>query len=229
MENPGATRWSLIERAASGDGGARDTFARTYEPAIRAYLAARWRDAGRDADIADATQEVFLACFSQSGPLARAEPDRPGGFRAYLYGVVRNVARGVERKRKKLPRQPAHEEQLDGVEADEPTLSRVFDRAWALGILREAVRLHRQRAAAADDAGALRRVELLQLRFREGLPIREIAARWGEDAAKVHRAYARARKEFESALQTVVEGHHGGSARAVKEECERLAQYFRES
>ena len=44
------------------------------------------------AELEDVVQEVFVTCFKEDGPLSRADPERPGGFRAYLYGVVRNVA-----------------------------------------------------------------------------------------------------------------------------------------
>ena len=54
---------------------------------------------------------------------------------------------------------------------------------------------------------AVKRVELLRLRFQERLPIRAIAERWNEDAAKLHREYATAREEFRAALRTVAAFH----------------------
>jgi RNA polymerase sigma-70 factor (ECF subfamily) len=68
----------------------------------------------------------------------------------------------------------------------------------------------------------MRRVQILRLRFEEGRPIREIAARWDEDPARVHHEYARAREEFRAALAEVVGEHHPGPASAVEDECERL-------
>ena len=65
-------------------------------------------------------------------------------------------------------------------------------------------------------------VELLRLRFRQGKPIREIAQLWNVEAAKLHRAYARARKEFRRALHDVVEFHRPGDPEAVERECEEL-------
>lgn len=58
--------------------------------------------------------------------------------------------------------------------------------------------------AAASGERAVRRVELLRLRFQEGLPIRDIALKWKEDAAKLHHEYATARAEFRSALRRVL-------------------------
>ncbi len=88
-------------------------------------------------------------------------------------------------------------------------------------ILREAA--ERQSALAAQSGeAALRRVELLRLRFHEGLPIREIARLWGLDAAPLHHEYARAREEFRSALWEVVAFHHPGSPGDVDRECMQL-------
>ena len=60
--------------------------------------------------------------------------------------------------------------------------------------------------SAGSEAG--RRVHLLRLRFHDGLPIRDIAERWGMDAAKLHHEYATAREEFRAALRAVVAFHH---------------------
>jgi RNA polymerase sigma-70 factor (ECF subfamily) len=53
----------------------------------------------------------------------------------------------------------------------------------------------------------------LQLRFKEGLPIREIAQRWHVEAAWLHHEYAAARKEFRDALQRVLAFHLPGASR----------------
>jgi len=222
MPSSDSTRWTLIRDAAEGVPAARDEFARRYESVIRAYLGARWRGSPLCAELEDAAQETFLTCFREDGPLDRADPDRPGGFRAYLYGIVRNVARRAEERRIRSHRQPGSGLDLDDIEAREEPLSRVFDRAWAKALLQQALLLLRRRAKEDTD-GAARRVELLRLRFREDLPIREIAARWDEDPQQIHRAYAKARKEFASALREVVSDHHPAAAGArLDQECMRL-------
>jgi hypothetical protein len=53
----------------------------------------------------------------------------------------------------------------------------------------------------------VRRFELLQLRFQQGLPIRDIARQWNEEQVKMHHEYATAREEFRAALRTVVAFH----------------------
>jgi hypothetical protein len=65
-------------------------------------------------------------------------------------------------------------------------------------------------------------VELLRLRFQDGLPIREIARRWGADAAALHHEYAKARQEFQAALLEVVAFHHPGTPAEVEQACANL-------
>ncbi len=215
------TCWTVIRGAAQGRPKDREEFARRYEPVVRAYLGARWRASGLKGEIDDAAQEVFLDCFKDGGALERADEGRPGGFRAFLYGVVRNVAARAERERGRggLP-----------LEADLPsrdrTLSDAFDRAWAEALMRQAARLMEARAFAAGSE-AQRRVEILRLRFGEEMPIRDVARLWNADAAKVHHEYATAREEFRAALYDVVAEHQGGPRSDVEREAERLIVCFR--
>ena len=131
-----------------------------------AYLAARWRGTALREDLDDATQEVFVECFRQGGVLDAAGSGRVPGFRAFLYGVIRNVARRFESR----PVRAA--DPLPEFATDDASQSRLFDRTWAQAIMAEAGRLQRDRA---DERGAeaVQRVELLRLRFEENLPIRD--------------------------------------------------------
>jgi len=224
MSSSESTCWVLISAARDGDARAREDFARRYASPIRAYLAARWRGNAYQADLEDACQEVFIECFRLGGVLEKAQSGQPGGFRAYLYGVVRNVAlRFEERRARSHARRPEGPVPLDERQADDTSLSLVFDREWARGVLREAVTLHAERARA-EGPEAERRFELLRLRFNEGLPIREIAQRWQADADKLHTEYARARREFKAALHEVISGYHQGSSESIERECEKLRE-----
>jgi RNA polymerase sigma factor (sigma-70 family) len=211
-----------VRGAAAGDGSARSAFGVRYAPVMGTYLAARWRGTPLSADVDDAVQEVFLECLREGGVLARAQDNRPGGFRAFLFGVVRNVAQRFEQRRAKLGVQISGQDiDFAGVLGREDALSRVFDRALARSIMREAA--ERQSAQAAERGDdAIRRVELLNLRFHEGLPIREIAALWGVDAGELHRQYAKARQEFHAALREVVSEHLPASAAQLDAECAQL-------
>lgn len=213
------TCWTVIQSAAKGEAAAREDFARRYTPAVRAYLGARWRSPGREAEIDDATQEVFLECFRRDGILDRVERHRQGGFRAFLYGLVRNVARRMEARRGGgAANSPSDlEADLRDVEADETRLSEAFDKSWAKAIIKEAATHHAARARASGEP-ALRRVELLRLRFNDDLPIRDIAKLWNVDAEDLHVQYRYARQEFKEALREVIEFHHPDSPREVERE-----------
>jgi RNA polymerase sigma factor (sigma-70 family) len=219
MNQNESTCWTVIE-AAAGCAAERTAFARHYDPVVRAYLSARWRKGPLRHDLDDAVQDVFVECFKQGGMLAHAERDRPGGFRAFLYGAVRNVARRLEARRDR-DRQAAGDVDLDRFPADEESQARMFDRVWARSLLREAAQRQEEQARRAGVT-ALRRVDLLRLRFHEGLPIRAIAARWQIEAATLHHEYAKARQKFKAALAEVVAFHHPGGVADIERECANL-------
>jgi RNA polymerase sigma factor (sigma-70 family) len=214
-----STCWTVIQAAAAGSARERAVFARRYGPVVRAYLMARCRSPQSQHELDDATQEVFVECFKAGGVLQRADPDR-GDFRAFLFGAVRNVALRLDRARARQREQPPDKLDLDDVADDDPSPSRAFERAWATALFREAGRLQEEKAKIIG-AAARRRAELLRLRFQESLPIRNIARRWGVDAASLHHEYARARQEFKAALMEVVAFHHPGAA-DVEEACADL-------
>jgi RNA polymerase sigma factor (sigma-70 family) len=217
MSIPESTCWTVIRAAAAGSPTDRDELARRYLGVVRAYLAARWRGLALRGDLDDATQEVFVECFRQGGVLEAAGAGRVPSFRAFFYGVIRNVARRFE------ARPVRASDPLPDIAADEESQSRLFDRTWAKAIMSEAAQVQRQRATEVG-AEALQRVELLRLRFEENLPIRTIADRWGIDAARLHHAYALARQEFRDALLTVVAFHQPGNPVELEQEAARLLQ-----
>ena len=215
MSSPGSTCWTVIRAAAAGSPADREELARRYLGVVRAYLAARWRGSRLWPDLEDAVQEVFVECFGQGGVLEAAVDGRVPSFRAFLYGVVRNVARRIEGR----PVRAAGP--LPEIAANEEGLSRLFERAWARAIMSEAAQLQQQRASERGPE-AVQRVELLRLRFEENLPIRTIAVRWGVAAAGLHHAYALARQEFKAVLLEVVAFHHPGSPAEVEQEAAGL-------
>ena len=226
MDDRDSTCWTLLRDAAAGGDVPRAEFVSRYAPVVRSYLGARWRNSTLIQDLDDTMQDVFVECLREGGLLERARADRPGGFRAFLYGAVRKVALRVEAKwSRRTAREPADVLDLDSVPGREETLSRVFDRAWAKSVMREAAQRQSVLAAQRGQA-AIYRVELLRLRFHEAMPIREIAQLWDVDAASLHHEYARARQEFRSALREVVSFHHPGPPGEVDRECEHLLSLF---
>ncbi len=215
MSIPESTCWTVIRAAAAGSRDDRDELARRYLGVVRNYLMDRWRDSALRKELDDAVQDVFLECFRQGGVLEAASGGRVPSFRAFLYGVVRNVARRFEGRAVRTTGALAE------VEDSEESLSRLFEKAWARSIMAEAARLQRRRADIGGE-NAIRRIELLRLRFEDNLPIRTIAERWGVDPAGLHHIYALARKEFKEALLEVVAFHHPGTAAQVQQEAAEL-------
>lgn len=212
-----ATSWTLVTLAAAGDDSARSRFWSSYVTPIRAYLQKRWFGSPLRDQVEDAVQDVFIECFKEGGALQAADAAR-GGFRGFLFGVVRNVARRFEARR---PQPAALAEETAwwmALPAREASLSRFFDREWALGILRQAIVSHEERVTALDD-GSARRWQVLKLRIDDGLPVRQIAERLGEDTATVHNEYRRARREFKASLRDVVAFH---GAEDLEAEYQRL-------
>jgi RNA polymerase sigma-70 factor (ECF subfamily) len=210
-----STCWTVIRAAAAGSRAGRDELGRRYLGVVRAYLSARWRGSALRYELDDATQEVFVECFRQGGAVEVAGAGRVHGFRAFLYGVIRNVARRFESRTVRAAGP------LPENAAVELSQSRLFERTWAQAIMAEAAELQGQRAAE-EGAEAVLRVELLRLRFEENLSIRAIARRWGIEAARLHHAYALARQEFKTALLEVVAFHQPGSPAEVEQEAASL-------
>jgi RNA polymerase sigma-70 factor (ECF subfamily) len=218
----------MIQAAGKGSREDRGQFALRYAPAIRSYLGARWRASPSLSELEDAVQEVFLECFREGGVLQKADESRPGGFRAFLYGVMRNVALRFESQRagRREVRSPSGIG-LEEVEGPGETPSRIFDRAWAELVMKEAGERLYDRSKAGDKESQ-RKVELLRLRFEEGLPIREIARLWAIDPAEVHREFARARADFHDALHEVVRFHNPSlTSGDAERECEKLLSLLR--
>lgn len=197
VPDDGQTSWTLVHAAADGSQSALNKFAERYQAAVRKTLAARWSRSPRIDWIDDAVQEVFVECIRPGGALAKADSHFSGGFRAYLFGITRNVMLRYESRR--VAGQLDQEEFV----ADEATVGKAFDREYARAIMKEASQRQRQIAESQGDA-ALRRVELLNARFNDGMPIREIAERWCVDPGWLHHEYSKARSEFLSALLDVV-------------------------
>ena len=222
MSSSQSTCWTTVRGAAEGIAKDRETFARHYVPIVRAYLGARWRGSPLLQELDDALQEVFVDCFAEGGALARVDPER--SFRAYFYGVIRIVALRHEDRRRRRAKEEQPPSSFE-IQADEPALSQLFDKTWAQSVMEQAAARQAEQAAERGDE-AQRRLELLALRFQDGLPIREIAVRWNVDAAVLHRDYARARREFHGALTDVVGFHHPGSPEDIEAECARLLDFF---
>jgi len=222
--DPLETCWTIVGRAAKGETEAYSVFVHSYLGCVRAFLSKRWRGTPQLHYVDDAVQEVFLDLLRADGALSRFDPERGLRFRSFLFGVVHKVAlRHEERAGRDRRRRAGDAPEPDEIPNSDPTMSRLFDREWAMCLIQRArERLERQ----ADQAGeaARRRVDLLRLRFVDGMPIREIAGLWDVDAARLHKVYAKAREEFKVALRAEVTFHNPGTAAEIDRECQHLLE-----
>ena len=182
------TRWTVIRGAARGDSTNQAEFARHYGPVIRAYLGARWRQTPLIDEVDDAAQQVFLDCFKEDGALGRADPAREGGFGAFLYGVVRNVARGdrTDPGPRASERQPTSSVDLDAHRVRRGLVRerlRVRPRVGPPPCMRDAAELQLRARAGEGPRGRPPPPSCSTLRYGENLPIREIAREAGRSDA----------------------------------------------
>lgn len=197
----------MIRNAAAGDPSARAVFVARYAPMLRRSFQRRWRHGPLRDCVDDAMQEAFLECLKHEGLLAKAAPIPGKKFRAYLATLTIHVAQRVEARASRnasrtCPSPPAVEPASKAAAPAE-----TLDRAWAQALVQEALGEQRRRAAGISEK-AEQRLELLEWRFRDGLPIREIAARLSVDPDHLHHQYAKARWDFERALRSVLRRRH---------------------
>jgi RNA polymerase sigma-70 factor (ECF subfamily) len=213
------TCWTLVRAAAAGEPGAGRLFAESYLGIVRAFLVQRWRGWALLAQVDDAVQEVFLDLFRAGGALARVDRVRTPSFRGFLFGVARKVALRHEERAAHSTVRRAGAAPVETLAADERTMSREFDLAWARAMVARAGQRQRAWAASAGDEAARQRVQILDLRFGEGVPIRGIAERLGLPPERVHREYAKAREEFKQALRAELAAHGGRTGDELEREC----------
>ncbi len=216
------TSWRMILGAAAGDRSQQRRFATRYEGLIRGVLSRRWHASACRGQLEDACQEVFVECFRADGVLDRMQRKQPARFRSYLFGVIRNVARAHEARRDRSPVQESMELMAVPERSGEgDNLLDWFEREWARTVVRDALDLMGQDAHESTCETA-RMAELLNLRFRDGLPIRTIARHWNEEPVRVQREYARARRRFHECLREAIAMHESLSSAEVESECRRL-------
>ena len=216
--SPGDTCWTVVRSASRGDAEACTSFSRSYAATIRGFLDARWGGGSLAREVEDAVQDVFVECWKPGGVLDKADPAN-GDFRGLLFTVTRNVARRFEERAMARPNlQPEQTAWLQRLDSDEAGQTTLFDRAWALSLVRRARSMQQEQA---QDDDARRRVELLRRRFQSDEAIRDIARDWGLPTQDVHNAYRKARQEFYACLREVV-GQHMTLGTDLEGECRRL-------
>ena len=215
-----STHWSVVLGARAQDPSLRNEFGERYAPIVRAYFAAYWHLPADDPRVEDATQDVFLQCFRSGGVLDNVDPARKGGFRAYLFGVARNIGLSSDRNEARRRSRTCN---LDTTEIEEDSSDSqpdaAFHQAWARHVADEAFQLMQTKGGSGAEA----RVAMLRLRYFGGLSPREIARRAGLPVEETYRLLYAARGQFRAALLDVVARYSPGtSKRELVEECRDL-------
>lgn len=215
-----STRWSIVLGAAARDPASRDEFVARYDRVVRAYFAARWRLPTADERVANSVQDTFFEFLKPNGALDRVDPQHPGGFRAFLFGVTVRVAADADRKRHRRPEQTGAD--LDQFENSAESASAAFDRAWATMVIDEAL----DSMTAQDGEVAHQRMAALQMRYYDQLAPREIAARTGYDVKQVYRLLETGRAHFRVAILQVMSKYHPDDSQAeLERRCQELLEF----
>lgn len=155
-----------------------------YAGVVRAMVTMRL---GRGSDAEDAAQDVFLSAFSRLSKLD--DPDRFAGWIAKIA-----VNRALEEIRRKKTRRASHK--VDSLDTMDEEVSAPGAPQSALETKEETTKMLRV-IETLDERTQL----VLMLRFREGLAVKDIAARFSENppatAMRISRALRRVREEMD--------------------------------
>ncbi|MCR9244706.1 MAG: hypothetical protein NXI31_06725 [bacterium] len=189
-----------IDTLTPGDRQAVCAFCEHYLPIVKRHLRALWRDSTMDANVDDATQDVFVECLRSNGALSRLDVGRGHGLAAYVRGITRNIAARLGRRRARECRRCYLSNDLVSHTPDRtPDGLELLDRTCSATAVREAVaRLDREPAVPGHSLG-----ELVRLHFGGNQPVREIAKGWEVRPARVHEARRRACQHLRKLLLRV--------------------------
>ncbi len=187
------TRHSLLHRIRAGAGpDIWEEFAACYGPLIQNWCQRTGLGAG---DCDELLQEVFRALL-QALPSFHYRKEK-GGFRAYLWRVVRNQALALRRRRLRqpLPLHPAAEETLTR-EGQEPDA--VWEEEWRKHHLRRAwERLQRELPP--------HQLEVFRLHGLEARPAREVAERCGTTVPMVYKIRHECMRRLKACVERQIE------------------------
>jgi RNA polymerase sigma-70 factor (ECF subfamily) len=149
------TRWSIVLQARGATADARaalETLCRTYRPPVLAFIRSRgYRD-----DVAEDLTQAFFTRFLERDYHASADPAR-GRFRAFLLTSIQHFLTNAALEANAVKRGGrVHFESIDAhaldanlLPVEEMTPERAFQEAWAVVVLKTAMRRMRDEARAA--------------------------------------------------------------------------------
>jgi RNA polymerase sigma-70 factor (ECF subfamily) len=205
-----STLWSQVRLAGDSDPAAArqalEQLCRLYWQPVFAFL----RRCGHDVEDAKDLTQGFFAYVLDTGLLKKADPDR-GRFRSFLLGCLKFFVSNEQAKSRAIKRGGGTAlVSIDMEDAPEPVApagdgspDQIFDRKWAVAVLREA--MHRLKAEH-ERAGMAEQFAALQPHLTgdavEHLPA--VAARIGKSEAAVRVLLFRLRNRFRRATRAVI-------------------------
>jgi RNA polymerase sigma-70 factor (ECF subfamily) len=225
------THWSLVAQAGRDTADVRrealERLLRRYLPALRVHLVHTRRMAPEDAD--DLLQDFVTNRIIEKDLLSRADRDL-GKFRTYLLAALDHFLIDQRRRQGAKKRSPGRGARLDlGDQEDQipaAPASDTFDRAWARGVLAEALERMRAECAASgrDDVWGVFEGRLLApiLRGSEPMDYEELVARFGlTSAAQASNVLMTAKRTFARTVRAVV-GQYALGDEAIESEIREL-------
>lgn len=206
MTRFGTTRWSLLSVASSATEESRvalDELCRIYRPAILAFIRAH----GYSKPDAEDLAHDFFAHFLEKRLFATADPQR-GRFRVYVQTLLNHFlanARNFARAKRRSPGIQAGAEALDHLPADQDSdPDRVFERAWALVVLRRAIDRLAQDCARAGKLDLFERVSGFLIEHPEPSDYDRISAELGIRRNTLAVNLHRLRQRLDMMIQEVI-------------------------
>lgn len=194
------TSWQLVGLAGANGDDARREFALRYECFARRVLAKRWRGTSFAMFFDDAVQEVFVECFKSHGVIEKADPTRNSSFRSLLFQVIIHVASRFEHSGRNHRTLHIGQDLTEFLQVDDQSGYESVTREEVNELVREALR----RMANHENDDIRRWATLLDRHACHDETIISMASHDTEVAAKLHREYAKAKKECRATLVDVV-------------------------
>lgn len=214
------TRWSLIRRLDAEGGTAAVLLVEAYADAVARYLRSRLGDLGPTCD--DITQDVLAHLLERPDLLARATPQPGLRFRHYLMRLAWNEARNALRRSRRGEGQDLHEDSLAAADTLDPHM----DAAWAASVLAQAWQELRARGDAGDVDASV--VAVTEAHLREGVGLRDLAARGLGSLATCSRRLAQGRMLLQQAIvERLRQAGELGADESPAAACDRLLETMR--
>lgn len=204
------TRWSIIRKAGSpGSDGAHDAYVHlcsTYWSPLYAFLRRR----GYEPDDARDLVQEFLTRLLEREALSKVDPEK-GKFRTFLLACLNNLLKdewAKENTQKRIPKGAII--RLDAAEAErlygqtpsyQLTPEQLFDREWAMSILRNALNALRDEHRRNGKLDQFNALAPYLTAGANSVPYAELSQRIQKDVNAIKAAVHRLRARYREAIR----------------------------